>query len=879
MEALTSESGCFAGRQRWSAGHFLCLLLCLIVLAVTPGCGGCRKTPEQIRAERAKREAERRAKERERKKKKKPDVQIGKLVSLPHGPNPDLCPYKQGHWTAATLPAKANNFNVLGDLELTVVGRDGKPMELVAMPYTSTGSRRVTLPKGQPKLFYSRFCVPGTGRDAFLHGQINARKGGRGAYGSSRLLKRMPSYQYHLVVLARWPLSYKFLEGLDSVEDPSALEGGSSERAYYRVQLIQADRRATLPLYALFWTSIAYVLWDDADPDALNPEQQLALVDWLHWGGQLIISGPESLDTLGNSFLAPYLPATSEGTRELVAADFEELNNWWGYEGRQGRRKLVPVEPWSGVKLRQAPQARGVPGTGRLLVERRVGRGRIVVSAFALDHPELTDWPGFDSLFNACLLGRPGREFLGDFDVQVTWAGAKVPDADGTFRPNKRAQLDPRLVCKLRYFTRDTGEKTLPAVEAAPMPYSVAGRGAGVGAFDETALGDGEIIFGPDVASWCDFNAVAGAARQSLRKAAQIEIPERTFVVWVVGAYLLVLVPFNWAVFRLLGRVEWAWVAAPVIALACTVVVIRLAQLDIGFARARTEITVVETQGDYPRAHVTRYTALYTSLATRYQFHFDDPGAQIQPFPRVAKPSDFVLLPGQGRTRIRYDYGYGRDLSMEGYRVRSNDTGLVHSEQMVDLGGGIALEQTPAGGDQLVNRTGFTLHGAGVVRIGGADEPEQRGPPRLGTRDPGPSGNPPVETAWVGTLEPGETALLRWSGARTEGGFWRDERSDSPVVATGGEHGQLSLQTLIELAEDRNGMHPGDVRLVGWFEDTVAGLRIKPSAPQSRRATLVVANLRYGHAGDPLPDANTAADVTRDPVRVFQDFSTRGALP
>ena len=62
---------------------------------------------------------------------------------------------------------------------------------------------------------------------------------------------------------------------------------------------------------------------------------------------------------------------------------------------------------------------------------------------------------------------------------------------------------------------------------------------------------------------------------------------------------------------------------------------IQQAQLNIGFARSQNEIAVVEMQPGYSRAHVARYTALYTSLATRYEFRLDDPGGQILPFPRV----------------------------------------------------------------------------------------------------------------------------------------------------------------------------------------------------------------------------------------------------
>ncbi len=44
-------------------------------------------------------------------------------------------------------------------------------------------------------------------------------------------------------------------------------------------------------------------------------------MDWLHWGGQLMVNGPDSLDLLKGSFLEPYLPATSGGSRKISAGD------------------------------------------------------------------------------------------------------------------------------------------------------------------------------------------------------------------------------------------------------------------------------------------------------------------------------------------------------------------------------------------------------------------------------------------------------------------------------------------------------------------------------------------------------------------------------
>ena len=125
---------------------------------------------------------------------------------------------------------------------------------------------------------------------------------------------------------------------------------------------------ATIPLSdnPLTWTSIAYVLWDEVDPQVFTPEQERALVDWLHWGGQLVVSGPDSLDLLKGSFLEPYLPATSGGSRRSTAADLAELKRWLAdWHARSSRRAAAPTAPWSGVALEAARPRRRRLGDGR----------------------------------------------------------------------------------------------------------------------------------------------------------------------------------------------------------------------------------------------------------------------------------------------------------------------------------------------------------------------------------------------------------------------------------------------------------------------------------------------------------------------------------
>ena len=155
--------------------------------------------------------------------------------------------------------------------------------------------------------------------------------------------------------------------------------------------------------------------------------------------------------------------------------------------------------------------------------------------------------------------------------------------------------------------------------------------------------------------------AASKAARQILTEAAGIEIPRADFVVKVLAIYLLVLVPLNWFVFWLIGTVEWAWIAAPLIALVGAAAVIRLAQLDIGFARSRTEVAVLEVQGGYERAHLTRYTALYTSLSSSYTLAFDEPSALAVPFPSGKQDESLLSITQYTRCRVSPRQGDGAD--------------------------------------------------------------------------------------------------------------------------------------------------------------------------------------------------------------------------
>lgn len=886
--------------------HKLALLcVCLFLLTSVPGCSGCRESWFK-RSQRLKNIDEEEEKKKKKQEETKPNVEIRTATTVPGaGDTPGLTLAKPGHWMTVVHEIEANNFDINADLITAVTSSRGAIYPIENTPFQIKGSRPAPLPKGQQKLFETRYYIPKAtqGTTIFLSRELRAARGG-GLVGpiDSAPARLMYGYQYHFVVLANEPDRYAYLKVLPSFAAPTDnLEIEEDRLRYYRVLLPQVERIAPVPTESLCWSTIAYLLWDDLDPSTFTEQQQLALVDWLHWGGQLIISGPNTLEKLTGSFLGPYLPARPGEAIQIDEAAAEELNqNWSVPSERPGEKRsleIPPGRPMLGVRLARHEQAQVLPGTDGLVCERSIGQGRIVVTAFSLTDPVLLRWKSFDGFVNACLLRRPARRFLEEESLVPTtyWAG-----------PARPPMTDSRLITGLRYFTRDVGnvmpgmgsDDQLPRLreDADPRrrrpdrerPSWVANPRA-LGGANEFLRGYAlPGAFG--VAAWNDRSGAANVARRTLRDAAGISIPRGEFVLQVLAIYLLVLAPLNWGFFRLMGRVEWAWVAAPVIAIIGAFAVIRYAQLDIGFARSLTEVAVAEIQPAYPRAHVTRYSALYTSLSTGYEIAFDDTDSLIQPFASGTQDQRRSNDPTLDAT-LRLD----RDLRLSGFLVGSNKTGIIHSEQYCDLGGTFQFVAGSSGDFQLSNGTDWALHDVGVLRRTLGDE---------------------LQVAWVGelpansqqslTFTPSEVAYLsQWDASSAtisldrqvaellerydldgDGKLIRSELSDDPEqlrdflrsdIDSNGEldyrefvrwtrrsrEGEISLGQLVRLASEYLMLRPGETRLIGWSERAMPGRTIRPGAAQITVRTMFLAHLEAGKRPDPQRDQNSYADIER----------------
>jgi hypothetical protein len=779
-------------------------LLATVMLTLA-GCGGCNRE-----------NAEDAAKDEEAKKKlKKVDFEFGELTVIPSDGNLTRNLAKPGHFVSATVPALANNFDFRAELETMPVDQQGRPVSVPDTRYIKTTSRPAALPKGQLKNLEGAYFVPReAGRNSkivFLQHKLRAAKGGQTVFEDTQIMRRMPAYQYFFVVLANNPNEYGYLKQLDCVEPPfDELVDAGVPTLYYRVILPPTDERIGLPSHPFAWTSIAYILWDGLAAERLTPSQSQAMLDWLHWGGQLIISGPDSLASLQNSFLSPYLPATFVGSRELDEAALMPLNRQWSLTPKKNTEpETLAISSTSqllGIQFDAVPEAEFLPGTGQQVIERRVGRGRIVLTSFSLTDRRVVNWGSFDCFFNACLLRRPRREFKSAEygSVRTVWA-----DFEGE-------ELDAHFSTATRYFNRDVGP--LGTADATPDASS-----------EDDAHVDGCLgASDSGMGGWNDKSGAAAEARKALREASGISIPNARFVMTVLAVYLLFLVPLNWGIFRILGRVEWAWVAAPVIAVLGAAAVVHLAQLDIGFARSQTEISILEGQGSYARGHLTRYLALYTSLASTYEIAFDDPNAVAQPFPGQSKLTRTVPI-----TLRR-----SAETKLSGFQVDSVLTEFLHCEQPMDVGGSLQLIDTDPNNWKLRNGTDLAFSRLGVVTK---------------------TADGAIRTGWIDGLPSGATAEVGWDERLDPAALAR--RLGQPNTSTIGEEPQLDITRLYALALQVLKLRPGDVRLVGALAESPEGMKVTPTASQRLARHMVIWHLRYGPWPAPRTDVNMPVDV------------------
>lgn len=804
------------------------------------GCKGCSSTdPDDPKAK------EEARKKLEEAKKKKDELEIGLLQPLlgqdlsedevAEG-KPKLL-VKPGHWMPTSQPMKANFDDFVLQSSNTLVDDNRQPVKLPLTPFTFEVTRPVVLAKGRAKVVQGEVFIPEDSKGKRLRSTLVNTKNRANRFEAFPELLKMPPYQYFLLVLAPEPERYTFLKVTDTVRSRWEQEGGDPSLPHYRVSLADATKELPLSPNALAWSTLAAIIWDEVDVSRLSAEQQEALLDWLHWGGRLIVNGPDSMEKLRGTFLDKYLPVDSEGTRKITANDLSGWSSYWGERAEgKGVPPLEPVAPLSGTKLVPREGARAVEGGGGLFYETNVGLGTIVVSSIQLTQREFINWPGYDGFLNSALLARPRRLF-----EEAPFEGIRVSWVD-----HPGSQLDAHFTTGLRMMARDAGASANSRlVQSGMNQYNL-------NQFDDYAF---QADRKGGVAAWNSFGKISTTARNRLREAAGVEMPGAGLVLFCVGMYLVVLVPINWMIFRTLGRVELAWVAAPFIAILGTYGVVRMAQLDIGFVRAQTEIALLELHADYPRGIVTRYTAFYSSLSTTYDVDYDLDQSVGVPF-AAGLAEDDPSLRDQ-----RYDVSFEVQTNphLKGLAITSNSTRMLHSEQIYSAEGGIKIGKSSRGITQVENNTGLNLRD--VVVIHRYFRPGQA--------------EPSYKASWIGFLRSGGSEILGLTDYdyNTERLPFADDRTQVEV----GKEGQFNVDKLLLEAfrfpgkEDPRYHRRDEIRLVGRIDEVLPGFEVTPSATQVEGTTVVVAHLQYGKPLKPRPDVNSRSDVMAQTPRLLDD--------
>ncbi len=756
----------------------------------------------------------------------------------------DILPYvKPNHWSTLSLELRSNLANYEGSLQ-------SAPVTLRGQPQSVTFKRDARLIKEQRSRLSMQVFLPRIPRELGLElirpDQIRADE------TTVANLRVLEPHQMLVVILSRKANdSYAKWTNLRAFMPTSSADDAlSAERQrYYRLVLPQEPDKPVLSPHPLTWTVISHVIWDGLEPELLSPAQQSAMLDWIHWGGQLVLvggAGP-NFAALRESFLGPYLPADLSGSNsQLSEADLRPLAQAYppvtklpdpeepqpepsslkdAYE-LFGKRYTAPVSiipasnrPVFLTGLDPKPGSTVLPlgaaGDKLILaVESRVGRGRIQMLGINPTDPAFIAWPGIDTFVRRFLLRRPEEPMV-----------RALTRRDGGLEPPRYQALSGQDLSWVRYLSRDLGSSIVPPsnnpdplVGTSPGPIlpatnltrgPVGARVSGMG-FTSTRVSD---LPPPPpsrpVGDWVDDAPLPRLCRDMLEEASGLSIPSSTFVFRVILAYLLALVPLNWLVCRyLLGRKEWAWAVIPVLSMGFAIGVERAASFDLGFEAACDEIDILEIQGEYPRAHLTRFGSIYSSSRVQFAITYPD-------------ESTALALPFDSGRSLR-----GEDIidstfqtqpvpSLSQFRVQPRSYSMFRAEQMWAMDGSIRLT-LDASTRSIINESEIDLHDA--VLLDGSDQ-----------------------TFVLGDIAKGASVVI-------------GTESKSFPSSTSAK-GPLQPDQIIKLIHDQKLSRPeeqGTLRLIAWSPGTRAGQEILPALDRSRGFTLVVANLSHGLP--PSPD-------------------------
>jgi len=734
---------------------------------------------------------------------------------------------KPGHWSEGDMQLTTNIEEARGTISARSV--------IANSPRTSRG---IALPEKQTRRFATRFLLPAVEipEQSITNSNIAARfksvdfdfrsTNGKNDLAARDSLSTLEPFEYLFVVLVDHQnvqrsrsASYAFLEFMDWAQIPRPQADGTEFQSLYRIIFPGAEDRSGLPTQFASWTTTAIVVWDDCPAERVESAPLQAMLDWLHWGGTLIVNGPAASNRLPAS-VEQLLPLSERRSVELPRNQLEQLITAWNVDSTMADPQLLATRvlgerpSFLGIEGSPHPEAESVIDSQSLVWRRRVGRGQIVFTCFDFTEGWFKKWTSGGNFIHNALLGHPPRYFYESGEWTFT-------------HPQIGGNQSPLLATGLRVFARDAGfqsERGATALLGNSLVQSLQALQSEQSESSQTWRPDPQHADwdvsgfqpspGAGMGGWFDDAQVARAARRALQGASGIEIPELKFVLRTLLVYLAVLVPLNYIVFRLLRRLEWAWLAVPVIALVGAGAVIRQAQLDIGFARSQNEVSVLELYGGYPRSHLTRFVSLYNSLSSSYVFDLEGEDTLAAPMRRRSNEASPAVLELFTRGGVR----------LSNMLVPSNQTEMVRIEQMFPVGGALMLTED----GRLANQSNLALRDTIVLR--------------RATR----GGS--LEVAVVGSVNPGSIVPLSFRPLQE--------------LPYGGTE-EMDLDLIWRMAAQCTPIRTGEYRCLAAC-DRLPGLTVSPAAAQQAGQTFVIAHLKLG----PLPPlAKDPQLIERRPAR------------
>ena len=724
---------------------------------------------------------------------------------MPHGPSPAGDRIKRGHWTSFGISAKANREDERGTIVAKISDRrtnldgdrDGRRRggrtrgrgEL-GVASSPDARRDVVLPRRQRRTTdVSLIAAADTRRSRpAVDVRLTTRSGDFGLQSTGGL-RTLGETEWFFVVLTERPERFRAWEDADWAVDSRAVDGFVKNDRNYHLVLPAVDGLVPVGSDSLHWTSTAVLVIDRVDPRVLTADQLRAVRDWVDRGGRLILNGPSAASAIDGGPLQTFAAIRNDGNEELDPAAVDRLLKAWTIDGdasdAAARSLIESGEIPISVSGPTLPDARAIEGTGDLLVRRTIGRGVVIQSRIDLTSDWLRAWRSMSGFMNAVVLERPARRFL--------TAPGRI---DGEYG------IEEADVTNVQYLTPggDPG-RNRPTNSSL---WSVGRDGEGGGAI---STGDG---------------LIGAAMGRGVRQASAIDVPPRRRIGWILAGYLGLLVPVNFLVFRLLGRVEWAWAAVPLMAAAGMVFVARSTRLDIGFGRSVRQWTLVDLPAGSDRAIHRSVAAVYTSLSADHTLKFVAKDA-------LAIPTAIVRSQD---TRTAGDASIW-DASvtpphLRSFDVTSNRTRLATLEWVDDVGGPIRLDPK-----SIVNNTRFDLASATLIDF---DDPD-------------------VDVQSLGTVAAGSTVPISADTAKRD----TESAGRKPTAGFDPTAGRDPFAAWRAEVIDRCRTYGGGW-LIAEIQDPPRGFELSPAPDDRSDRGLLTAQVRLPDPAVPRRDANLPPD-------------------